>query len=75
VRRLRAAVLALGLTLLAAAPAAACPVCFDAEDEARHAYLATTAVLSLLPLALAGGAALWFRRRVRQRDLDPRSGV
>lgn len=73
-RHLRAAALALGLALLTAAPAAACPVCFDAEDEAREAYLATTAVLSLLPLALAGGAALWVRRRLRERELPRDAG-
>jgi hypothetical protein len=51
--------------------AAACPVCFDAQEEARVAYLATTAFLSALPLALAGGAALWLRGRLRDRDRAP----
>jgi hypothetical protein len=48
--------------------AAACPVCFDARDENRQAFLATTAFLSLLPLGMVAGTGLWIRRRSRERD-------
>lgn len=46
----------------------ACAVCFDASDENRQAFLLTTAFLSLFPLGMVGGAGLWLRRRVRERD-------
>ena len=46
----------------------ACPVCFDARDENRQAFLATTAVLSLLPLGMVAGAGLWMRKRSREID-------
>jgi hypothetical protein len=48
--------------------AAACPVCFDASDENRQAFLATTAFLSLLPLGMVAGTGLWIRRRTREQD-------
>jgi len=48
--------------------AAACPVCFDSSEENRLAFLATTALLSLLPLGMVGGAGLWIRKKVRERD-------
>ena len=48
----------------------ACPVCFDARDENRRAFLVATAFLSLLPLAMVGGAGLWLRRRSRRIDED-----
>ena len=47
---------------------AACPVCFDARDENRQAFLATTAFLSLLPLGMVAGTGLWIRKRTRERD-------
>ncbi len=63
-----------GLTLLfvAALPDAvlACPVCFDAADENRQAFLVTTAFLTLLPLGMVAGTGLWLRRRVRQVELQ-----
>lgn len=60
--------LALLLVVLLPEAVAACPVCFDARDENRQAFLATTAFLSLLPLGMVGGAGLWLRKRARQRD-------
>ena len=48
--------------------AQACAVCFDASDENRQAFLATTAFLTLLPLGMVAGAGLWLRRRARERD-------
>lgn len=59
------------LAALAAFPdgaAAACPVCFDRDDEARIAFLATTGLLTLLPLGMVGGAVVWVRKRSRQGD-------
>jgi hypothetical protein len=51
----------LALALSAALPelAHACPVCFDASDENRRAFVATTVLLSLLPLGMVTGAGLW----------------
>lgn len=57
------------LALLAAFPDvanASCPVCFDRDDEARIAFLATTGLLTLLPLGLVVGAGMWLRRRARE---------
>ncbi len=61
---------ALALVLLAIFPDAAhaCPVCFDARDENRQAFLATTVFLSLFPLGMVAGVGLWIRKRSRQVD-------
>ena len=62
------------LTLLAlvALPelASACAVCGAGveDDQSRIAYLVTSGVLSLLPLALLGGFLLWLRRQYRRRE-------
>ena len=48
----------------------ACPVCFDARDESRQAFLATTAFLSLLPLGMVAGVGLWRRKRSGEIDAD-----
>ncbi|MEE2899902.1 MAG: hypothetical protein VX815_15685 [Gemmatimonadota bacterium] len=68
----RAWIPALGLVVLALFPDVvhACAVCFDARDENRQAFLATTAFLSLLPLGMVAGAGLWVRKRSRQIDAD-----
>ena len=49
-------------------PLHACAVCFDARDENRMAFIATTAFLSLLPLGMVAGAGLFIRKRVREID-------
>ena len=61
-------VAALALALLAVFPdvAHACPVCFDRDDEARIAFLATTGLLTLVPLGLVAGTGIWLRRRARE---------
>jgi hypothetical protein len=47
--------------------AAACAVCFTGRaDETRVAFLATTGLLSALPLLLIGSLVWWIRRRARQ---------
>ena len=69
------------LTLLAAsvpANAYACSVCFDATDQSRGAFLATTIFLSLLPLGLIGGVAYYVLRVMRAGEVaaadEPGSG-
>ena len=64
----RAAAVVLAVVLIAVLPdvAHACPVCFDARDENRRAFLATTAFLSLLPLGMVAGTGLWLRRRAEE---------
>ena len=60
----------LALALLVAFPDAlvACPVCFDRDDESRIAFLATTGLLTFLPLGLVLGTTIWLKKRAR--DLD-----
>ena len=60
-----AALCAVGLLALFPDFAYACPVCFDRDDEARIAFLATTGLLTLLPLGMVGGFAMWIRKRGR----------
>lgn len=59
---------AAAVLLVAAFPdvAHACPVCFDRDDEARLAFLATTGLLTLLPLGLVAGTGWWIRKRARE---------
>jgi len=53
--------------LLAPQLAAACAVCFTGRaDETRIAFLATTGLLSALPILLIGSLVWWLRRRARQ---------
>jgi hypothetical protein len=60
---------ALSLAALVFAPRAAlaCSVCSAGrEDETQAAFIGTTALLSVLPLALIGGFLWWVRRRSRE---------
>ena len=41
--------------------AEACPVCFSAKEGTRAAFIGTTIFLSLLPLWMIGGIALWLK--------------
>ena len=50
---------------LGAVGAKACSVCVVANDEARSAYYSTTALLSLLPLALVGGVVFYVVKKSR----------
>ena len=73
-RRVTLTVASLVLVLLAVFPdvAHACPVCFDRDDEARIAFLATTGLLTLLPLGLVVGTGMWLRRRARELEEEER---
>ena len=61
-------ILGLPAAALALSPssALACSVCFNAREEVRIGYLVTTGVLSLLPLALAGGTIWWLWRAAQE---------
>jgi len=61
---------ALALFLPRLAPA--CSVCFSGRDEARTAYVLTTVLLSLLPLAMVGGFFWWLRARSRALERETR---
>ena len=65
-------------SLLAPELAQACSVCFSGQDQSRTAFIATTAFLSIVPLAFIAGMALWIRSRARtleaRRD-DPVHGL
>ena len=49
----------------------ACAVCGAGvdDDQSRIAYLVTSAVLSVLPLALFGAFLLWLRAKHRRQTL------
>lgn len=66
----RALILGLAMVLLLVLPEVvyACPVCFDASDENRRAFLATAVMLTVLPLGMVGGIGLWMRRRFNEID-------
>jgi len=72
-----APLLAMLVVLLAPFAAQACPVCTGADDDSVNAaFLAGTALLSLLPLAWIGGVAWFLVRRARQlRDAPIRRGA
>ncbi len=67
-RALFAAVLALAFMAVLPDVVSACPVCFDARDENRQAFLATTVFLSLFPLGMVATVGLWVRKRSRELD-------
>jgi hypothetical protein len=62
--------LALVWFAIAALPdaAAACSVCYAGAEESRKAFLFTTALLSVLPLAMIGALAWWVWRNARETD-------
>jgi hypothetical protein len=51
------------LTLLLSEVAFACPVCGFGQDKARGAFIATTTIMTFLPLTLIGGLIVWLRQR------------
>jgi len=62
-----AAFLALAIVLLPDL-ASACAVCFSGSAQTRGAFVATTILLTVLPLALVGGFLWWLRARVEEVD-------
>lgn len=62
--------ISLALVAVAVLPelAHACPVCFDVDDDSRIAFLATTGLLTFLPLGMVAGTAYWLRRRAGEVD-------
>jgi len=62
----KAPLLALAAVLATPAVAYACPVCFDANEANRTAFILTTIFLSLLPLGMVGGIAYWIRQLTRE---------
>ncbi len=58
--------LATAVVLLVLSPetAEACAVCFQSKSDAsRVAFIASTAVMTFLPLLVIGGVAWWVRRQ------------
>jgi hypothetical protein len=57
--------------------AAACSVCFSGRsDQTRVAFIATTALLTALPLLLIGTLVWWLRRRavrIQQNEIALRA--
>jgi len=69
-RSVAVALLAGSLTLLPRA-SIACAVCFTGKnDESRVAFILTTALLTLLPPLLIGGAFWRLRRRFAELDRE-----
>ena len=56
------ATIGVGVSLMPAS-AFACPFCYGASDpRTLHAFYVSTAALTLMPLLLIGGFALWISR-------------
>ena len=75
--RLRSAALALGAAVLVARPrlAAACAVCLGGSGGGtQNAFAIGTLLLSVIPLAVIGGAILYLRRRAKaiEREANAR---
>jgi len=59
--------LALSAVLIAPGAALACAVCFQAQtDASRIAFIASTAAMTVLPLAMIGCFVWWVRSRFRK---------
>lgn len=58
---------ALALSMLWPVAAHACSVCYAANDRNRAAFFDTTILLSVLPLGMIAGGALWFGKSARLR--------
>ena len=53
------------ITLYLTLPAYACPVCGVGRDGTTSAYLMTAALMSLVPLAMAGAIVYYLVRRAK----------
>ena len=58
-------ILASGVAWMAIQSSYACSVCNVTSDEARWAYYGTTALLTLLPLAMIGGVVYYIAKKSR----------
>jgi hypothetical protein len=72
--KLLTAMLVVGLIVIASDPVLACTVCSGGQEEAsRKAFVGTTALLTFLPMIVAGSAIWFFVRRTlaqEQRDAE-----
>lgn len=60
----------------AAGLAHACPSCASPLEENRQAFVDTTILLTVVPLAMVGGFVWWLRRRAREMEEgQPEIGV
>ena len=65
--KLTLAVMISTAVLLVPRISAACAVCFTGRaDETRIAFIATTGLMTALPLLLIGSLVWWLRRRAQQ---------
>ncbi|MEM7138295.1 MAG: hypothetical protein AAF500_17070 [Myxococcota bacterium] len=48
--------------------ASACPTCASPLEENRQAFVDTTILLTLVPLAMIGGFVWWLRRKARSLE-------
>ncbi|MGB5809721.1 MAG: hypothetical protein WBG86_04270 [Polyangiales bacterium] len=55
-------------TSSAANLAFACPSCASPLEENRQAFVDTTILLTLVPLAMIGGFVWWLRRKARSLE-------
>ena len=46
----------------------ACPTCASPLEENRQAFVDTTILLTLVPLAMIGGFVWWLRRKARSLE-------
>ena len=68
--RFRALATVAAAAVLYPLPALACPMCFSAKNEAgRVAYLATTGVLTFLPLIVIGTTIFLVKRHIEKNSV------
>ena len=69
-RRIRGSLIVVAVAAavaLLAGSAEACPVCFQAKNDAsRVAFIVTTGFMTGLPLLLVGGVVWWLRRQFQK---------
>ena len=77
VGKLATATLVAGLIVVVSDPVLACTVCSGGQEEAsRKAFVGTTALLTFLPMVVAG-SAIWFfvRRTLAQERQDAEAQI
>lgn len=63
-----------GLAMLRPGTVLACAVCFSASSgRVLATYVLTAAAMTVLPLLIVGGLAVWIRRRLRSAAEPPQS--